>query len=334
MKLKSIIPALLISFPVLSMAQGFEIRGKVPGIISGSARIKVHLLGSGEDFRHLNADSTLGKVRIENGEFVLKGKLDHPVVVTLGISTKAVSMMLENASYTVDVPFAELNDASVKGGSMNADYIAFNNKKPDPEAYIRQNFTNPFSAWLAYRYFCEDMPKAKELLTVMTPEVRQSFFAQELSNIIKREAALSLEGKPSPVISVNKEKGGKLNLQQYKGKVVVVDFWASWCAPCRMYLPTLKKIYEKFGPQGVEFLSISVDDKDDKWRKALEEEKIPWMQTLADGGFQPDGLRKVFNFNYIPYLIVIAKDNTVAAEVDFKRKAELENIIQKELTRN
>lgn len=335
MKLKSIIPALLLAFPVLSFAQGFEIRGKVPGVISGSARIKVSQLGSGEDFRRIYApDSLLAKVRIENGEFVLKGKLDHPVQVSLNISTKAISMLLENSNYTIDVPFADLHSNAVKGGTMNGDYLDFTINRTDPETYVRKNASNPFAGWVAYRYFCEPVSKAQEFYGLLSPNVQQTFFGKELQGIIKRELALSLEGKPAPVISVNKAEGGKLNLQQYKGKVVVVDFWASWCAPCRAYLPTLKKIYEKFKADGVEFLSISVDDHDDKWRKALKEENIPWMQTMADGGFQPTGLRKVFNFNYIPYLVVIGKDNKVAAEVDHSKKAELENIIQKELTRN
>lgn len=75
-----------------------------------------------------------------------------------------------------------------------------------------------------------------------------------------------------------------MNVQNFKGKVLVLDFWASWCGPCRQEVPNLKKAYEEFKNKNVEFLSVSVDAKKEDWIKALKEENMPWPQAQAPNG--------------------------------------------------
>lgn len=95
-----------------------------------------------------------------------------------------------------------------------------------------------------------------------------------------------------------------------KGKWVLVDFWASWCGPCRGEIPNLKAAYEKYHSQGVELLSVACWDKEPNTRKALEEEKMPWPQIIN----AQDIATNAYGINGIPQIILFAPDGRIAAK--------------------
>ncbi len=116
-------------------------------------------------------------------------------------------------------------------------------------------------------------------------------------------------GNPAPAFTCLNPRGKSLSPAKYKGKVLVIDFWASWCGPCRQEIPNMKKFYEEFKGQGVEFLSVSIDAKEEAWRKALKEENMAWPQGwVKDGGKE---VMDLYQFGGIPFILVIDKDGNI-----------------------
>ena len=87
-------------------------------------------------------------------------------------------------------------------------------------------------------------------------------------------------GRPGPDISLPDSNGRTISLNQLQGKVVLIDFWASWCAPCRENNPRLAKIYSQWHAQGFEILGISLDKRVDNWKKAIMEDHLDWLQVI------------------------------------------------------
>lgn len=96
-----------------------------------------------------------------------------------------------------------------------------------------------------------------------------------------------------------------------KGKWVLLEFWASWCGPCRADIPHLKEAYKAYHPQGFEIISISMDDNEKAWKGAVKREGMDWVQGSTLKAFNDD-LSKMYNFNGIPFCILVGPDGKIA----------------------
>lgn len=139
----------------------------------------------------------------------------------------------------------------------------------------------------------------------MTPEERE-----EQKKRQAMDAKIKI-GERFPNAKVKDNAGEIKQLSDYvgKGKYVLIDFWASWCGPCRNEMPNVKAAYEKYASKGFEVISISIDKKQKAWRTAIEELGMNWTQVLNVDAADVYGIYAIpKTFLVDPEGIVVAKD--------------------------
>lgn len=108
-----------------------------------------------------------------------------------------------------------------------------------------------------------------------------------------------LAGKAPPAIEVTALDGKPLSLDDYKGKVLLIDFWATWCGPCRAELPNVKQVYEKYHEKGFEILGVSLDKDRGKLETFIETEDMPWRQVFDGKGWENE-IAALYGVSSIP----------------------------------
>src|SRR5512141_578090 len=103
-----------------------------------------------------------------------------------------------------------------------------------------------------------------------------------LSTTLKAQVKV---GQMAPEISLPDSKDSIINLSSLKGKVVLIDFWASWCRPCRAAIPSVVKLYEKYKSKGLEVYGVSIDEKKNAWLKAVKQDNISYLQVNDKAGW-------------------------------------------------
>jgi len=126
---------------------------------------------------------------------------------------------------------------------------------------------------------------------------------ERLSNLIP-------VGSEAPDFSQQSPDGRTIALSSLRGKVVLIDFWASWCKPCRMENPNVKKVYEKYHRKGFEILGVSLDRDMDAWKNAIQQDGLPWLH-VSDLGFWNNAAAQQYGISSIPFTVLVDKDGKV-----------------------
>jgi peroxiredoxin len=120
-------------------------------------------------------------------------------------------------------------------------------------------------------------------------------------------------GQPAPDINLPSPEGKEIALSSLRGKVVLIDFWASWCGPCRKEMPNVVKAYSKFKARGFEIYGVSLDQDKSRWIEAIEKDGITWPQVSDLKQWSSEVVRQ-YNIQGIPFTILLDKEGKILAK--------------------
>jgi thiol-disulfide isomerase/thioredoxin len=133
-------------------------------------------------------------------------------------------------------------------------------------------------------------------------------------------------GATAPDLAFENPEGKIMKLSDLRGKVVLLDFWASWCRPCRMENPNVVKMYNKYHEKGFDIYSVSLDRDKASWIKAIEADGLVWSNHVSDLGYWQSQAAKIYGISSIPTTFLIGKDGRIIAKN--LRGAALENALK------
>ena len=123
-----------------------------------------------------------------------------------------------------------------------------------------------------------------------------------------------MEGQPAPDFSTKDKEGNVISLSDFKGKYVLLDFWASWCRPCRLKAKELKKIYPELKEKGIVVLGVSLDEHREDWLKATLQDEIIWYNTCECVSFVDHPIASLYKVKQIPSLFLVGPDGKIVRQ--------------------
>ena len=262
----------------------------------------------------------------QNGVFETEKKNILPDVYTLYIGNTEQNIYLENTPININVFFDEKNPEQSSLSFTGIDpFLTLQNYMPaekDPDiatisTSVKGKLTPSMASALAYLADVNDYQSNKMLLDMIPEQDRKSLSAKWLVNRVEI-LSHQIIGAECPDFTFTDANGKNVSLKDFRGKIVVLDFCASWCGPCRKEMRSMLTIYNELKADDLEFISVSLDDSEAKWRKMLDEEKLPWVMLWDKTGFPknsktPSAIQTAYGFYSIPFLVVIDKEGKLAA---------------------
>ena len=321
---------------------GYKVTGTVEGMPDGKAIIAT-VNGSSLD--------TLAKADVKNGSFEFTGNVSEPTgayIMVIG-QRGAIPFMLENANITVNAGQAGLTVTGSEGQKIYDQFMAINTTTQQEAMKLQQEYqaANGDQAKMqavqeAYTKLMTDAQAKETELIKANPDSYVSTFVivssmgqmeyeqlKERYNLLGEKAKASAQGKAiaaqiaklestaigqiAPNFTITTPEGESISLYDIKGKVKLIDFWASWCGPCRGENPHVVEIYKEYHPKGLEIFGVSLDNNKEAWVKAIADDGLVWKHGSDLKGWQ-SAPPQLYSVSGIPHTVLLDENNKIIAK--------------------
>ena len=258
---------------------------------------------------------------ITNEKFLFTFTLEFPNIINLipPEGGRTLRLFVQPGEVKITAKAGELANATFEGTgvadwnyyiSQTKIYPGTNNRQAIVET-IKALPDSPLSGFFLNTYLTAqtDYAMSKELYDGLSEKGKASHYAQLFkATSDKQEALEQTKGAFAPAFSLTDKEGDKVSLSDYKGKYLILDFWGSWCGPCRMSHPHLIELYNKYKDKNFDILGLANEKGTggEKWLQAIKEDGLPWKQVNLD--LNETGKDVLANYNIMAYPTKILMD--------------------------
>jgi len=296
--------------------QGYTIEGK----LADANGMKIVLMKVVANSDPVRIDSCI----VKRGKFKMKGSVEFPEYCLLYAGDNGpLKFFVENTEMSISIDLSNIHESIVVGSVENDLFVEFENKMAElDEREHRIEYMKLFAA---------ENPKSmvtamivNNSLSYYIPPEELELFANgfdELSSqsswvqsiLEKVEIVKRIEiGRPFVDLKMFDTEDNETALLDYagKGNYLLIDFWASWCAPCRVANPRMVEIYEKYKDKGFEIIGVSFDRDKTEWTNAIEADSLPWRHMSDLKYWQSEGAR-LYSVNMIRHTVLLDPDGII-----------------------
>lgn len=290
--------------------KGYLINGEIDGVTEG----KVYL----RSFRN-KMFFDVDTADIVNGKFTFSGEVEQPLLFALA-SDKMDSqqqLFVENREMNVRIS-ADGDKIEVSNSPVNDIFLSnraeVSRRGFSIDSLITKHPDSPAAAFYLYRYFTYQLSldDLKATRAKISPQLANSPYVKDLDGIIKQLENVQI-GKIAPDFTLPDTEGKSVSLRDFRGKYVLLDFWASWCPPCRRENPNVVKAFNNYKDKNFTIIGISLDRDKKKWLKGIEDDKLTWTH-LSDLKYWDSEIPALYGVRGIPANVLLDPDGVIVAK--------------------
>ncbi|MEN2399145.1 TlpA disulfide reductase family protein [Flavobacterium sp. MC2016-06] len=286
---------------------------------------------------HNKMFTTIDSSKVVDGNFNFKTKVRLPELYGLSVNTadSPLYIFLEKGPISVKLSPAKYYNNSAVEGSASQDLFNAYRKAEDPEIskFITEHPASIVSAYVLYRNWSYRLAPEQitQNIALLDKSLQNITYVNELKELVKVLDGLAV-GKKAPDFTENDTNGKPVQLSQNLKGYTLIDFWASWCGPCRRENPNIVAAYKQYHDKGFNIIGVSLDKKKENWIKGINDDHLDWLQ-VSDLAFWNSKIAKQYGVRAIPgnYLVdskgIIVARNLHGEEL----QATLKSLLEKQL---